>query len=86
MKNPKILDLANEVTINHMGTYDNSADGDIWMEYRNGVLAGMLEILSLSSPVLNMARKAGWTDIKAKEVVTEFEEAIGVTKTFKEKE
>jgi len=84
MNIPNILNLATEITVRHIGSYDDTTHESDWLEYRNGVLAGIVETLSLFAPVLNEARKSGWSDLKAKNVVTEIEKTLGIELTFKE--
>lgn len=85
----KILDLASAITIAHIGKYDDSTDGEVWMEYRNGVLVGMTQMLMLLSPLLNEARNQvsrPQKPDKLKNEIMKFEQILGLEPELNVKE
>lgn len=55
MKKERMLEIANEVTTNHLGSLDNFESEVEWERFRDGVVAGLIEMLGVYSDVLNEA-------------------------------
>jgi len=55
MKNKRLDELANEITVISLGSYDDYPDEDVWFSYKNGVRAGLLDMLSSIGDVRNQS-------------------------------
>lgn len=85
MKNNRLWRLATELTVQKLGPMDDHIDSDDWDRYREGAYSGLMEMLSLVTPLLNQARSNGQRPQKPDQLrneINSFEESIGFEKTF----
>jgi hypothetical protein len=83
--NNKLRQIAVELTVQKYGPIDDYVNFEHWTVYREGVYAGLLEMLSLVNPMVNQAKSNAQRPQKPdllREEISKFEESVGFERTF----